>query len=64
MLWGVGGLTFGLTLRYLGIGLGYCLVLGISAVLGTLVPPLFSGELFNIVKTTSGQVLLLGVFIA
>ena len=63
MLWGFGGLTFGLTLRYLGIGLGYCLVLGISAVLGTLVPPLFSGELFNIAKTTSGQVLLLGVFI-
>ena len=63
MLWGIGGLTFGLTLRYLGIGLGYPLVLGISAVLGTLVPPLFSGELFNIVKTISGQVLLLGVFI-
>lgn len=63
MLWGVGGLTFGLTLRYLGIGLGYPLVLGISAVLGTLVPPLFSGELINIIKTVSGQVLLLGVFI-
>jgi len=63
MLWGVGGLTFGLTLRYLGIALGYSLVLGISAVLGTLVPPLFSGELFNIAQTDSGQVLLLGVLI-
>ena len=63
MLWGVGGLTFGLTLRYLGIGLGYPLVLGISAVLGTLVPPLFSGELLNIIQTTSGQVLIFGVFI-
>lgn len=63
MLWGVGGLTFGLTLRYLGIGLGYPLVLGISAVLGTLVPPLFSGELLNIIQTISGQVLIFGVFI-
>jgi L-rhamnose-H+ transport protein len=63
MLWGIGGLTFGLTMRYLGVALGYSLALGISAVIGTLVPPLFSGELLTIAQTDSGQVMLLGVFI-
>lgn len=63
MLWGVGGLTFGLTMRYLGVALGYSLALGISAVIGTLIPPLFNGELLGIISTDSGQVMLLGVFI-
>lgn len=63
LLWGVGGLTFGLTMRYLGIALGYSLALGISAVIGTLVPPLFEGKLVEIASSSSGQVMLLGVFI-
>ncbi|MEN8778754.1 MAG: L-rhamnose/proton symporter RhaT [Glaciecola sp.] len=63
LLWGVGGLTFGLTMRYLGIALGYSLALGISAVIGTLVPPLFEGKLLTIASSSSGQVMLLGVFI-
>ncbi len=63
LLWGIGGLTFGLTMRYLGIALGYSLALGISAVVGTLIPPLFAGELLGIAVTTSGQVMLAGVFI-
>ena len=63
LLWGVGGLTFGLTMRYLGIALGYSLALGISAVIGTLVPPLFEGKLLSIAASPSGQVMLLGVFI-
>ncbi|EWH10506.1 rhamnose-proton symporter [Catenovulum agarivorans DS-2] len=63
LLWGVGGLTFGLTMRYLGIALGYSIALGISAVIGTLVPPLFEGKLLSIAATQSGQVMLLGVFI-
>lgn len=63
LLWGVGGLTFGLTMRYLGIALGYSLALGISAVIGTLVPPIFEGRLLEIVSSSSGQVTLLGVLI-
>jgi L-rhamnose-H+ transport protein len=63
MLWGVGGLTFGLTMRYLGIALGYAIALGISTVIGTLIPPLFSGELLQIAQSESGQVMLLGVLI-
>lgn len=60
-IWGVGGLTFGLTMRYLGIALGYAIALGLCAVCGTLIPPLFEGKLGGIVATTSGKVLMLGV---
>jgi len=60
-VWGVGGLTFGLTMRYLGIALGYAIALGLCAAFGTLVPPLVSGELMSIVGSSSGQVILLGV---
>ncbi len=47
-VWGIGGLTFGLTMRFLGVALGYAIALGLTAVFGTLIPPLFSGELFVI----------------
>jgi L-rhamnose-H+ transport protein len=43
LLWGFGGLTFGLTMRYLGLSLGMAVALGYTAVFGTLVPPLFAG---------------------
>jgi L-rhamnose-H+ transport protein len=62
-MWGIGGLTFGLTMRFLGVALGYAIALGLTAVFGTLIPPLFSGELFAIAQTTSGQVLLSGVLV-
>jgi L-rhamnose-H+ transport protein len=41
ILWGTGGLTFGLTMRYLGISLGMAVALGFCAAFGTLVPPIF-----------------------
>lgn len=63
VIWGVGGLTFGLTMRYLGIALGYAIALGLCAAFGTLVPPLFKGELITIATTASGQVILLGVLV-
>jgi L-rhamnose-H+ transport protein len=62
-VWGIGGLTFGLTMRFLGVALGYAIALGLTAVFGTLIPPLFNGELFVIAQTTSGQVLLAGVLV-
>jgi len=62
-VWGIGGLAFGLTMRFLGVALGYAIALGLTAVFGTLIPPLFSGELFEIAQTASGQVLLSGVFV-
>ncbi len=60
-MWGVGGLTFGLTMRYLGIALGMAVALGFCAAFGTLVPPVFAGEFGKIVGTGSGQTILLGV---
>ena len=39
MLWGVGGLTFGLSMRYLGVALGQSIALGTCAGLGTIMGP-------------------------
>ncbi|MDE6857412.1 MAG: rhamnose/proton symporter RhaT, partial [Alistipes sp.] len=43
VLWGVGGLTFGLSMRYLGVALGQSVSLGTCAGFGTLLPALFGG---------------------
>jgi L-rhamnose-H+ transport protein len=64
LLWGIGGLTFGLTMRYLGLSLGMAVVLGLCAAFGTLMPPVFSGVFFTqVLGTPSGRVILTGVFI-
>jgi L-rhamnose-H+ transport protein len=60
-LWGIGGLTFGLSIRYLGIGLGYAIALGFCTAFGTLMPPIFSGQIIAIAHRTGGQVILLGI---
>jgi L-rhamnose-H+ transport protein len=61
-LWGVGGLTFGLTMRYLGMSLGMAIALGYCAAFGTLVPPIFRGEFVShVMGTTSGRYVLVGV---
>ena len=60
-MWGIGGLSFGLTMRYLGIALGMAVALGFCAAFGTLVPPIFAGEFGKILGTVSGQTILLGV---
>ena len=60
VLWGVGGLTFGLSMRYLGVALGQSISLGTCAAFGTLFPTLMAGtDLFH----GEGLVLLLGVCI-
>ncbi len=61
VLWGLGGLTFGLTMRYLGLSLGNAIALGFCAVFGTLMPPIFSGEIQAIANSHPGQVILTGV---
>jgi L-rhamnose-H+ transport protein len=62
VLWGLGGLTFGLTMRYLGISLGMAVALGFCAAFGTLMPPLFNGEFVTkVLGTHSGLVILFGV---
>jgi L-rhamnose-H+ transport protein len=62
VLWGFGGLTFGLTMRYLGISLGTAVALGLTAAFGTLIPPLVNGQLFgSLVHSTGGLIVLAGV---
>jgi L-rhamnose-H+ transport protein len=64
LLWGVGGLTFGLTMRYLGLSLGMAVVLGLCAAFGTLIPPIFTGVFqTQVLGTSSGRVILGGVFV-
>ena len=69
-LWGFGGLTFGLTMRYLGMSLGMGVALGYCAAFGTLLPPVFKQfspkipvpeTLAQIASTRSGQITLAGV---
>jgi L-rhamnose-H+ transport protein len=63
VLWGVGGITFGLAIRYLGLALGYAIALGLCTAFGTLIPPIYDGSIHTIFHETSGQVILLGVAI-
>ena len=60
ILWGIGGLTFRLSMRYLGVALGQSIALGTCAGFGTLFPAVFGGtDLFH----GDGLVLLIGVCI-
>ncbi len=61
--WGFGGLTFGLTMRYLGLSLGMAVALGLTTVIGTLGPPIFHGTLLDLAATASGKVTLLGILV-
>lgn len=58
MLWGIGGLTFGLSMRYLGVALGQSIALGTCAGFGTLFPAVFGG---TDLLSGAGLVLLIGV---
>lgn len=58
ILWGIGGLTFGLSMRYLGVALGQSVSLGTCAAFGTLIPAVLAGtDLFS----AKGLILLLAV---
>ncbi|HRR32776.1 MAG TPA: L-rhamnose/proton symporter RhaT [Kiritimatiellia bacterium] len=60
-LWGLGGLTWGLMIRYLGIGLGLAIGCGLCSATGTLIPPIVTGRMGDLVKDTGSVVVLLGV---
>jgi L-rhamnose-H+ transport protein len=60
-LWGLGGLTFGLTMRYLGISLGMAVALGLTTIIGTMGPPIFNGALGELAASVSGRIILSGI---
>lgn len=61
MAYGIGGTAFGIAIRYVGFSLTYALAVGISCVLGTLLPPLVNGTLGDVVKSAGGGFLSAGV---
>lgn len=63
-LYGIGNLSFGLALRYLGLSLGYALSLGLMLAIGTLIPPLIDGRLHLILESNKGILLIWGIAVA
>lgn len=71
VLWGIGGLTYGLGVRYLGVSLGSSIILGLSAVFGALIPSIYydfnpapGKDTFTDLLTSNwGQMVLLGILI-
>lgn len=72
LLWGVGGLTYGLGVRYLGMSLGNSVTLGFCSAFGALVPPIYydivgaSGRttFTDMLHSTGGLVILGGVILS
>lgn len=69
VLWGIGGLTYGLGVRYLGVSLGSSIILGLCMVLGSLIPSVYydmfpkegKDTFSQLVGTPWGQVVLAGL---
>jgi L-rhamnose-H+ transport protein len=69
VLWGIGGLTYGLGVRYLGMSLGNSVVLGFCSAFGAIVPSIYYAmvptegktTIIEMMTNTWGQVVLLGV---
>lgn len=71
LLWGVGGLSYGLGVRYLGMSLGNSVVLGFCAAFGAIVPSIYyninptEGKISftDMLATSGGQLVLIGVVV-
>ena len=71
VLWGIGGLTYGLGIRYLGMSLGNSVLLGLTAACGSLIPSIYynyvpqEGKITfsQMLHSSGGQLVLLGIFV-
>jgi len=71
LLWGIGGLTYGLGVRYLGVSLGSTIILGLCSVFGALVPAVYyqfspkagKDSIGDLASSHWGQLVLLGIVI-
>jgi L-rhamnose-H+ transport protein len=63
-MWGVGNVSYGLTMRYLGMSLGIGVAIGVTLIVGTLVPPLIHGQAAALFMTRSGLTTMSGVIVA
>lgn len=64
MAYGICNMTFGLSLKYMGLSLGYALSLGLMMLLGTLLPPLLDGRLAAMFADSRGALLLCGLVVS
>lgn len=63
-MWGVGNVNYGLTMRYLGMSLGIGVAIGVTLVVGTLVPPIMHGQAAMLYQTRGGLFNMAGVLVA
>jgi L-rhamnose-H+ transport protein len=63
-VYGLANLTFGLSLRYLGVALGFCISLGLMMVIGTLLPPMIDGRMSRMFEGNSGILLISGLIVS
>ena len=63
-MWGVGNVSYGLTMRHLGMSLGIGIAIGVTLVVGTLVPPLLHGQAAMLFQTRGGLFNMAGVVVA
>lgn len=63
-MWGVGNVSYGLTMRYLGMSLGIGVAIGVTLVVGTLIPPLMHGQFAFLFETKDGLLTIAGVLVA
>lgn len=62
-VYGIGGTAFGVAIRYVGFSLTYAISVGISCVLGTLLPPLYKGELMSVIESNGFGWVFTGILI-
>ena len=62
-LYGVGGTAFGVAIRWIGFSMTYAIAIGISCVLGTLLPPLVAGQLSDVFGRAGGAWVMGGLAI-
>jgi L-rhamnose-H+ transport protein len=63
-MWGLGGFTWGLMIRYLGVGLGLAIGCGLCSAAGTLIPPIIHGEITKLYNSQAAIVSLIGVVVS
>ena len=63
-MWGVGGFTWGLMIRYLGVGLGLAIGCGLCSAAGTLIPPVIAGNLASLTEPPAARAALVGVAVS
>ncbi|WP_208020476.1 L-rhamnose/proton symporter RhaT [Vibrio viridaestus] len=63
-LWGIGNITYGLTMRYLGLSMGIGIAIGLNLAVGTLLPPIIKGKFGELMSSNGSTLTMLGIAVA